>query len=225
MFASSFAALALAALAPSALATVYTTSPVGGTTWTAGQQATISWQDDGSQPSLASFGASKVSIYVGNAIQQTMLQPITGNVDVSTTSSIVFTPDGSIGPDGSDYFVRFESLNLKDSTNPQYPALAFSAKFTMKGMTGTFNSTVQAQIDGASTAPLAQPTAASAATTGASAAHTTAATSSKASSASGSATASAKAAAASNSGSQQIAATGLTTVVGVVAAVFGLAIW
>jgi hypothetical protein len=31
---------------------------------------------------------------------------------------------------GNYYFVRFASLSLKDSTNPQYPYQAYSAKFT-----------------------------------------------------------------------------------------------
>jgi len=149
------APVVLLALASSALANVFTTSPVASTTFTGGQQATINWQDDGAAPSLASFGPAKVSIYVGNAQQQTQLQLITASVDVSTTASIQFTPDGTIGPNGNDYFVRFESLSLKDAASPQYPALAFSAKFTMASMTGTFNTTVQAQIDGQSTAPLA----------------------------------------------------------------------
>jgi hypothetical protein len=36
--------------------------------------------------------------------------------------------------------------------------LAFSAKFAMTGMTGTFNSTVQSQIAGQATAPIVSPT-------------------------------------------------------------------
>jgi len=46
------------------------TSPVASSTFAAGKQATISWQDDGSAPSLKDFGPAKVSIYVGNAQQQ-----------------------------------------------------------------------------------------------------------------------------------------------------------
>ncbi|KZT28223.1 hypothetical protein NEOLEDRAFT_1129554 [Neolentinus lepideus HHB14362 ss-1] len=220
MFGSAFTAVVFAALAPSALATIFTTSPVASTSWPAGQQATISWQDDGISPSLQSFGPSKVSIYVGNAIQQTLLQPITPSVDVSTTSSIVFTPDASIGPNGADYFIRFESLSLKDATNPQYPALAFSAKFALSGMSGTFNSTVQAEIAGSSTAPLATPSATAATS---SVAKTSAVSST--SKASASATSTAKSASASSGASQQIASTGLAAIAGVAAAVFGFTLW
>jgi hypothetical protein len=106
-------------------------------------------------------------------MQQTPLQQIVPSVDVSTTSSVQFTPDASIGPNGNEYFVRFESISLKDAKAPQFPALAFSAKFTMAGMTGTFNATVQAQIDGQSTAPIGGAPTSAAASSGGAAATTT----------------------------------------------------
>jgi len=151
MFSSPLVVLSLISVA---FATVFTTSPVASSTFTGGQEATISWQDDGSAPSLKDFGPARVSIYVGNAQQQTSLQTIVPSVDVSTTSSIKFTPDASIGPNSAQYFIRFESLSLKDAAAPQFPALAFSAKFTMAGMTGVFTADAQAQIDGQTTAPL-----------------------------------------------------------------------
>ncbi|KAG6815670.1 hypothetical protein H0H87_012361 [Tephrocybe sp. NHM501043] len=150
----------LLALSSSAFATVFITSPTASTTFTAGKLATISWQDDNSSPSLKDFGPAKVSIYVGNAQQQTSLQLIVPSVDVSTTQSI--------------HFIRFESLSLKDAAAPQYPALAFSAKFTMNSMTGTFSPAILDQINGQSTAPLAgATTAAAGASTTASASLTT----------------------------------------------------
>ena len=84
------------------LTLVQTTSPTESTTFTGGQQATISWQDDGKTPSLASFGLASVSIYVGNALQQTSLQTIVPSVNVSTTASIQFTPDPKIGPNSAE---------------------------------------------------------------------------------------------------------------------------
>jgi len=152
--------LVVIAISASALANVFITSPVASTTFTGGKQATISWQDDGAAPSLKDFGPAKVSIYAGNAQQQTSLQPIVPSVDVSTTSSINFVVDASKGPNSDEYFIRIESLSLKDAKSPQYPALAFSAKFTMDGMTGVFTQEVQAQIAGQSTAPLAGATSA-----------------------------------------------------------------
>jgi len=153
MFASTL--VTLLAFSTSAFAGVYVTSPIATTSFPAGQAATLSWEDDGTAPSLAQFGPSIISIYVGNALQQTSLQTIAPSVDVSTETSLQFTPDATIGPNGGEYFIRFESISLKDATSPQYPALAFSAKFTLSGMTGTFSGDVQSEIDGQSTAPLA----------------------------------------------------------------------
>lgn len=46
------------------------TVPFDTTSLAAGQEATIEWQDDGSEPSLAEFGPAKFSIYTGNAQEQ-----------------------------------------------------------------------------------------------------------------------------------------------------------
>jgi hypothetical protein len=159
MFATTASILILAVA--SVQAGVFLTNPTAATTFTAGQPTTITWQDDGKQPDLKAFGPAKISIYVGNAQQQTFLQSASESVDVSTATSVSFTPDAKIGPNGNQYFIRVESLALKDG---QFPALAFSAKFTMAGMTGTFSPAIQAQIDGQSSAPLAGATTAGATT-------------------------------------------------------------
>jgi hypothetical protein len=191
MLSSTFVLLSLSA---SALATVFTTSPVASTTFHGGQPATVSWQDDGTAPTLKDFGPAMISIYVGNAQQQTRLQTISASVDVSSTSSTQFTPDPSIGPNSNDYFIRFESISLKDAKAPQFPALAFSSKFQMDNMKGTFNASVQAQIDGQSTAPIGGPTSAAsgASSVGATATASKPAASSAAASASASASSTAK---------------------------------
>ncbi|KAG0706583.1 hypothetical protein DFH29DRAFT_133204 [Suillus ampliporus] len=225
MFSQAVISLALAA---SALANVFITNPVATTTFTAGQQATITWQDDGLTPSLTSFGAALVGIYTGNANQQTLLQTLSSSVDVSTTSSVVFTPDGTIGPDGNEYFVRFTSIALKDATNSQFPAEAFSAKFTMAGMTGTFNSTIQAEINGQSTAPIgATATSSGAASTASGAASTasgTSATLKTTTTGSSTSTSSSKAASASatqTGAAGKVGVTGLTCLVGAAASFLG----
>ncbi|KAI6035769.1 hypothetical protein EDC04DRAFT_2703836 [Pisolithus marmoratus] len=209
------------ALVASALANVYVTSPTASTTWTGGQQATINWQDDGSSPSLTAFGLASFSIYVGNANQQTRLQLISASVNVSNVSSLTFTPDPTIGPNSNEYFIRVESLGLKDALQPQYPALAFSAKFTLTGMSGTFNSTLQAEIDGQSTAPIGgKTTSAASATAGAAAKTTTgtAATTTK-SAATGTATSTS-----SSNGADKHGVTGLARLVGAAAVLIGATI-
>jgi len=145
------------ALSAVAFGNVFITAPVSTTTWAAGTPQTVSWQDDGTTPTLQSFGPAKISIYVGGAQQQTLLQAITPSLDVSTAGSIQFTPDPTIGPNSDQYFIRFESLSLKDPTTPTAPALAFSAKFSMTGMTGTFSPAIQAQISSLSLASTAAP--------------------------------------------------------------------
>ncbi|KAL1748290.1 hypothetical protein HDZ31DRAFT_29994 [Schizophyllum fasciatum] len=170
--------LVFLSLASAALANVYVTSPTASSTFTAGKSVTISWQDDGQKPSLEDFGPAKVSIYAGNSIQQTSLQTISESTDVSKLGSIEFTPDASIGPDGKEYFIRIESLALKDAKSPQYPALAFSSKFAMSGMSGKFSDAVQKQIDGQSTAPIASHSAGASSSTQAASATTTKASSS-----------------------------------------------
>jgi hypothetical protein len=46
------------------------TNPVASTSLPAGQQATVAWQDDGTSPTLASFGPASIGLYAGNAQQQ-----------------------------------------------------------------------------------------------------------------------------------------------------------
>ncbi|KAJ4490373.1 hypothetical protein J3R30DRAFT_3693979 [Lentinula aciculospora] len=157
----------LSALVSSAFATVFITSPTSASTYTAGQTATITWQDNNVTPLLAAWGNASVGIWAGNANQQTLLQLVADSVNVSMTTSIQFTPNASIGPTGQEYFVRMESLTLKDANNTQYPEMSFSALFTMASMTGTFNSSVSAEVAGQSTAPIGGSTTGSIATTSA----------------------------------------------------------
>ncbi|KAF9078405.1 hypothetical protein BDP27DRAFT_1280961 [Rhodocollybia butyracea] len=154
----------ISALVSSAFATVFITSPTNTSTFTAGQQATVTWKDNGNSPSLASWGNASVGIWAGNANQQTMLQSISTSVNVSSTTSIQFVPSASIGPNGQEYFIRIQSNTLTDSSNSGFPEMSFSALFTMAGMTGTFNASVSAEVAGQSTAPIGGTTSAGSST-------------------------------------------------------------
>jgi len=168
-------ALLIFSLISVAFATVEITTPVASTIYSGGQKdATVVWTDDNNDPKLAAFGPASISIYVGNINQQTSLQTLKDNVDVSTTTTITFTVDASIGPNSGEYFIRIQSLSLKDAKGQ--PEQAFSHKFTLNNMSGNFSSSILAEISGQSTAPLAGQTS--------SAASSAATTSSKASSAS-----------------------------------------
>jgi hypothetical protein len=146
------------AAASSVFASVSLVQPIATTVFNGGQQATVQWQESGSAPSLAQFGPAKISIYTGNSQQQTSLQLLNANIDVSTASSLTFTVDPTIGPNSDQYFIRVESLSFKDPAQPNFPALAFSAKFTLANMSGTFSADVLAQISGNPAAPGATPT-------------------------------------------------------------------
>jgi len=141
------------------LATVFMTAPTAQTTCAGGKQCTIQWNDDGKAPSLTTFGLADVGIWVGSVTSQTQVQHIQAGVNVATTAAIQFTVDPTIGPNGNFYFVRFTSAAYMDPTTPGFNAEAFSAKFTLSGMSGTFNSSVQAQISGASSNPIPSPSA------------------------------------------------------------------
>jgi len=156
---ASFASFVLAACAiPQALATLFVTSPTDTTTCTAGTSCSITWADQGGAPTLAQIGQVTVGLYTGNSQQQTLLQLITPTpINAATTSTIQFIPDLSVGPNSSLYFIRFNAVTFKDPTTPTQPFLAFSHKFTLNGMTGVFNATVQSQINAITSAGSATP--------------------------------------------------------------------
>ncbi|KAJ7223174.1 hypothetical protein GGX14DRAFT_351877, partial [Mycena pura] len=205
------------------------TSPTGSIGFTGGQSATIQWMDDGKPPLLSAYGPSILSIYTGNAQQQTSLQTINPSIDPNAANSFPFTVDPTIGPNGSEYFIRLQSLSAKDPNDPTgvLPLLAFSHVFTLSGMTGTFNASVQSQIDGQSTAPIgggapaAAPTP-SAAATSSGLPKTSAGGSGSATAKGAAASASGKSAAVSNFGASHSLWLGVVT--GVVGAFVGAAL-
>ncbi|QRW13458.1 GPI-anchored small secreted protein [Ceratobasidium sp. AG-Ba] len=139
--------LALAAVAPVALAGPFFTAPVAGTSCAAGQPCTISWNDDGKAPSLADYGDCTIGVYAGSAQQQSLMQAVSP-ANAASTGSVVFTPDPAMGENSNAYFIKMISVNTPDPAMPQYKATAYSAMFTLTGMTGTFNQTVKDQIAG-----------------------------------------------------------------------------
>jgi len=88
---------------------------------------------------------------------QTFLQPIAypDSINVTQIQTINFTPDATVGPNSELYFIRFSSITLQNPASAGNPYLSFSAKFTLAGMTGTFNSTVQTQLAGITSASAA----------------------------------------------------------------------
>lgn len=140
--------LALIVTAGSSLATIFVTAPVASSSCTAGTPCAIAWADDGNAPLLKTIGASSVGLWVGSVTQQIELQNFNPSLDVSTTGSLSVTIDPTVGANSDQYFIRFVSNDYKENAAAYS---SFSAKFALSGMTGTFNSTIQAQIDAGST--------------------------------------------------------------------------
>lgn len=220
----------VAAVAPAALAGPFFTAPVAGTSCAAGTACTVSWNDDGKAPTLAEFGDCTLGVYAGSAQQQSLMQAI-APVNAQTTGTVSFIPDPAMGENSGAYFIKMISVNTADPTNAMYKATAYSAMFTLTGMTGTFNATVQAQIAGtaassgaaASSAPATA--AASSTAAGSSSAAVTGSASRASSSATRSSTGTASAAsstASSNAAASTVAGMGMfgATVLAALAAIF-----
>ncbi|KAF8336432.1 uncharacterized protein EI90DRAFT_174575 [Cantharellus anzutake] len=122
---------------------MFITAPVVTTSCAAGQNCPLAWNDDGKPPTLSQIGACNVGLFVGSVSTQYLLQSISAAFDVSKAGTLNFSPDPSVGANSNQYFIRFTSNTLNSTTNTGYPYQAFSAKFTLTGMTGQFNSTVQ----------------------------------------------------------------------------------
>jgi hypothetical protein len=159
---SAFSVAFAALVAPQALAGVFMTSPTATTSCQAGVPCTIAWNDDGAPPTLAQVGLTDIGLWIGNAQQQTELTSIQV-LDVSTVAQITFLPLATAGENSSLYFIRFTSKGL---TVPQAGVTApvsyeaFSAKFTLTGMTGTFSADVKSQLAGITAPGGSPPTAA-----------------------------------------------------------------
>lgn len=156
---------AAAALFSQVSATIYVTFPVAGSVCTAGTPCNLAWDDDGTTPALGTIGVCSIDLCTGGPIEQTCLQNISPAQDVSQIATLPFTPNADIGPNGVYYFIKFISATQKDLANPAQPFTAFSHTFALSGMTGTFNATVQAQVDSA-TASAGAPSISVAAPTG-----------------------------------------------------------
>ncbi|KAF8323994.1 hypothetical protein DL93DRAFT_66599 [Clavulina sp. PMI_390] len=140
MFSKAIAALSLAALAPQALASLYITSPVASTDCSAETACQVAWNDDGTTPALGTIGICDVGLYVGNQYTQFLLQDL-GNLNIASQATASFLPNPAVGGNSNLYFIRFTATNYFPN-NDGIPWEGFSAKFTLNGMTGTFNSTV-----------------------------------------------------------------------------------
>ena len=128
-----------------------------------GKRLRVEWNDDGKAPSRRDWGRVNIWLATGSRDVQYKLQPLATNISYNTDSAD-YNIDASVGPSGGYYFLRFEGTNASQTGG--IPPMAFSARFNLDSMTGNFNSTVMAQLSGASgtgqlTAAAASPSATS----------------------------------------------------------------
>jgi hypothetical protein len=139
-FAVLVALLACVASLQSVLATPYFTAPVAATTANGGSKLQVKWTDNGKSPTYdaKNWGNATLWLAAGSENTQYKLQTIKANFAPSR-KSVSFTVDKTIGPSGQYYFIRMEGT---DTGSNGYPVMSFSARFTLNGMSGQFNSTV-----------------------------------------------------------------------------------
>lgn len=132
--------VALLASLQAAFAVPFFTNPIASTSATGGQKLRIKWKDNDKAPaySAKAWGNSTVYLAAGSQNTQFKLQTLASNVSPSRHSGS-YTVDKSIGPSGKYYFIRMEGSEKDSAGNP---VMAFSARFTLQGMSGKFNSTV-----------------------------------------------------------------------------------
>lgn len=138
------------ALATPALATIYTTSPVGSTQAYGGQALTITWDDNGESPTLPEIGPCSIDLCIGSDNDQRCVQNLGERVDVSKATTLTATINPNAGENGKYYFIRYRSLNLVDpnsAPNGQeatWPYQQYSARFFLNSMTGNFDEQTKA---------------------------------------------------------------------------------
>ncbi|PWY98467.1 hypothetical protein BCV70DRAFT_212821 [Testicularia cyperi] len=136
-------ALAIAAAAP-VMSTIVVTLPVASTTSAGGRSLEVEWEDDGKSPTASDWGRVNIYLATGSHDVQYKLQTLDTNVSY-TKNSGSYKINSNAGPNGGYYFIRFEGTQT-DATG--IPEMAFSARFTLSGMSGTFNSTIMSELSG-----------------------------------------------------------------------------
>lgn len=111
-----------------------------------GRNLAVEWNDDGKAPSRRDWGRINIYLATGSRDVQYKLQTLATNVSYNLQDAS-YRIDSSVGPSGGYYFIRFEGTNASAAGTPP---MAFSARFNLDGMTGNFNSTIMAQLQGAS---------------------------------------------------------------------------
>ncbi|GAA5838058.1 hypothetical protein JCM9279_004114 [Rhodotorula babjevae] len=149
---ASLVALALSA-APAVVANPYIYKPVEASHYRAGDSFTVSWRDNGEAPLSSAYGQTTVSLYTGTSTVQTQLASLGTVADPGVETEVLITIDPTWGPDADDYFIRIQSVAGVDAAGA--PLQAFSARFALSQMTGTWSGAASAALAGSPVAAVA----------------------------------------------------------------------
>ncbi|GAA5912871.1 GPI anchored serine-threonine rich family protein [Sporobolomyces salmoneus] len=139
----------LAALTQAVLGSVYIVKPDGSDSFNAGKQITVTWLDNDSKPAATEFGPSTLKLATGSNTLHTNLATLAHIADPSKQLETPIEFDASWGPESDQYFILLESDSAKDPATNQ-PLQAFSARFQLNRMRGTFPPEALAQLSGSS---------------------------------------------------------------------------
>ncbi|GAA5916971.1 hypothetical protein JCM8208_003227 [Rhodotorula glutinis] len=149
---ASLVALALST-ATTVLANPYIYKPVEASHYSAGDSFTISWRDNGEAPLSSAYGQTTVALYTGTSTVQTQLASLGTVADPSVETEVLITIDPTWGPDSDSYFIRIQSVEGVDEAGA--PLQAFSARFALSQMTGTWSGAASAALAGSPVAAVA----------------------------------------------------------------------
>ncbi|KAH9925794.1 uncharacterized protein B0H18DRAFT_1008394, partial [Fomitopsis serialis] len=109
----------------SATAGLYPTRPIASTVLSAGRMSTITWINDDTQPSLSQMGPVRIDLFSGD---DNYVATLAQNVEPTRRSKSVWISP-TLGPNGSDYHLRFICEDP--------PMTVYTAGFTLSAMDDT----------------------------------------------------------------------------------------
>ncbi|CAG8515110.1 4198_t:CDS:2 [Diversispora eburnea] len=104
---------------------IYTNTPYVGVTWTGGSSYPINWVDDNNKPSLTELDNLTIELCAGTEKNHHFVATIGKAKGIAKT--ITYSVPTKIGPEGDFYFIKYH----------QGDNIYFSARFTIKGISGT----------------------------------------------------------------------------------------
>lgn len=133
---------ALAAVLPLVYADVKFTAPAAGASVPGGTAFTVTWADTGDAPALADLSSYTLFLFSGSNAAPAQLYQLSASTFAAAGKSVSVTVPVATGGLGTNaYFLGMLSVATAGGTVWNY-----SDRFTLTGMTGTFDPTVDAAV-------------------------------------------------------------------------------